>query len=127
MGVDGVAAAAGNLRDDRLKAAIRDFDRPAAAPAHDVVMMLLGLTGDVRMLAVGQVEPFERAELSEEIQVPEERGAAQAEALSTGVAEEFGSGEVATPRTDEVRDGTARPRQAVAGVHNSSNDALHAT
>ena len=88
MRVDGVAAASRDFGHDRLKAAVRHLDRLAAAPADDVVVMLFGLARHVRVVAVGQIEAFKRAEIGEEVQVAEERGPAQAESPATRIGPE---------------------------------------
>ncbi len=98
VGVDRVAAAAGDLAHDRLKAAVLHLDRPAAAPAHDVVVMLLRLTRDVGMVAIRQVEALQRTELGEEIQVAKERGAADGHVTSRCFVQQVGGREVARLR-----------------------------
>ncbi len=87
--------------------------------------MLLRLAGHVRVLPVGQIQAFERAKLGEEVEVPEERGAAQAEALPTRVDEQLGGGEVAAARADQAGDCPPRPRQAVAGIGDGVDDRVH--
>ncbi len=125
MRVDGIAAAAGDIGHDRLKAAVRHLDLFAATPAHDVVVMLFGLTGHVSVVAVGEIEAFERSELGEKVQVPEERGPAQAEAPATRIDEEIGRREVAAPRADEVGHGTPRLSEPITGVGDCLHDPLH--
>ena len=56
MRIDLVPAASGDVRYDCLKTAVLNLDRAAAVSADDVVVMLLGLTGDVRVRAGWQVE-----------------------------------------------------------------------
>ena len=126
MRVDCVAAPACDFGHDRLKAAVLHLYRLAAAPAYDVVvMLLLGLAGNIRVLPARKIKAFERAEFGEEIKVPEERGAAQAEVLSAGVAKEIGRGEVAAPRSDEVGHGTARLSQPISGVDDRLIHSMH--
>ena len=72
---------------------------------------------DVRMLAGRQIETFHDPELGQEIQRPEERGPTDAESSTPRGGFELGRGEVAAVLGDQVRDGTARPGQAItAGV-----------
>lgn len=114
--VDGVPAAARDLVDHRLKAAVLHFDGPAAAPTDDMMVVLLRRTRDVRVLAAGQVEAFERAELGEKLQVSEQRRPTDPHPPSLGVSEEVRRREVVYAIPNELSDRAARPGQPIAGV-----------
>jgi hypothetical protein len=71
VGIDCIAAAAGDLSDHRLKARILHLHRPAAVPADHVVVVLLGRTRDIGVLAAGQIDALELALLGEQVKRPE--------------------------------------------------------
>jgi len=66
------------------------------------------------MLTCRQVETFHDPELGQEIQRTEERGPTNAESSTPRGGLELGRREVAAVLGDQIRDGTARPGQAIA-------------
>jgi len=90
-------------------------------------MVMDGLTCDVRMLAVREIDPLDRPELREDLKCAEDRRPADTESSRPGFLDEFGGCEVALVLLDEARDRSPRLRQAVAGAIESGDDgrALH--
>ena len=97
------------------KTDLLDLGDAAAARADDVMVVAGRLTGHVGVLAGGQVEALQHAQLSEEVQRAEDRGPADAQPARPRVADEVRGGEVAFACHDELRDSAARRGQPVAG------------
>ena len=74
------------------------------------------LAGHVGVLAGRQVQALQDAQLREQVQRPEDRGPADAQAARPGVIDEVRRGEVALAGHDQLRHGTAWPGQAVPGA-----------
>jgi hypothetical protein len=83
-----------------LKAAVFDLDRPAAALADDVVVMLFRLACDVSVLACRQVQALQCAQFGEELQVSEERRPANSEVAALGFLKKVRGGEVTNVAAD---------------------------
>ena len=77
MGIEREAGLQLDLGGDRLDPEIADL-RAASAASADDVMVVSRLAYHVGMLAIGQVEPFDEAELLEQLKGPEDGGAADA-------------------------------------------------
>ena len=71
--------------------------------------------GNVGVLAGREVQPLDDPELGQQFERPEERRPADAEAAVTNEALEIGRREVTRLLRDQIRDGTPRLGQAVAG------------
>ena len=78
------------------------------------MMVMSRRAWDVRMLTGRQVKPFHDPELGQEIKRTEERGPTNAESSTPRRGLELGRREVAVMLDDQIRDGTARPGQAIA-------------
>src|SRR3954467_14119279 len=79
--------------DSLVQPGIGDLGRPAAARAHDV-MVVRSRAGNVGVLPAGQVEPLDDAELDQEIQGAEQRRSADTEMAVPGNRGQLGRGEV---------------------------------
>lgn len=108
MAVDAVAASAGDLTDHRLEARFRDFHRLAAHAADDVMVVLPRRTGDVGVLAVGQVDPLELTTRRQQVERPEDRCPADAHVVRGRVSHQVVGREVAASPRDQAGDGTPR-------------------
>jgi hypothetical protein len=88
----------------------------------DDVVVVLRLTGDVGMVAAGQVDAFEHVELREEVEGPEDRGTADAQVLGAGVGEQVVGREMAVARGHQLSDGTPWFGETVAGLIEGSHE-----
>ena len=91
-----------------------DLDHLAAA-GTDRVMVVARRAGHVRVGAGRQVDPLQCARVQQQLQRPEDRGAAQGEAAGRGFRGEVRGGEVPGPGSDQLRDEAAR--RGLAGGH----------
>ena len=71
---------------------------------------------DIRVLAARQVEPFDDAQLGEDLERAEDRRPSDPEATAPSLAHEIGRREMADLVGDELGDGAPRRRQAVPGA-----------
>ena len=86
------------------------------------MVVVRGLARDERVLAGGQVDPFDHAKLRERVERPEDRRPAQAEVAPTRRDEEVVGGEVALATGDETSERAARRRQPIAGLLECADD-----
>ena len=68
------------------------------------MVVVRALAGDVGMVAAGQVQPLDDAQLGEHVQRPEDRGAAKAPMLRPGGRDQVRGSEVAGPLGDQAGD-----------------------
>ena len=107
--VDPVAGLSGDLANDRPQTGVVDPGRPPAARADDV-MMVRRLAADVGMLAGRQVQPFDGAELGEDLERPEDRRPPDAETPGSRRDDQLGGREMAVLIGDECRERCAAAR-----------------
>jgi hypothetical protein len=113
--VDAVARSFLDLTDDGSPAGVIDISAGSAVGADDVVVMD-GLAGHVGVLAAGQVEALDRAEVGQHIERAEDRGAADTEASLAGVRYQVGRREMPVASCDQVGDRAASLGESVSGV-----------
>ena len=109
---------------EQLRAAFAPAGRLHPLP-DDVVVMLLRLTGHVRVITAGEIQALERAELGEEVEVAEQRCAADTNLALASLVHEVGRGEVAGLPADERGNSLAGPCQTVARVGDGPGDHIH--
>jgi hypothetical protein len=114
VAIDPVTRSVLDVVDHRRKPGVLDVGRLAAAGAHDVVVVAR-LARDIRVFAAREVDPFDGAELHEDVQRAKDGRPADPEALHARVGQELRGGEMAVTCRDHVRQGAARPGQPVAG------------
>ena len=118
---DAIAAPAGDLLEDARHPAVAHVCRLAALGADDVVVMGR-VAGDERVLAGGQVEPLDDAEVREDVERAEDRGAADPEALAPRRGHELLGREVAAALADQAGDAPPGLRDAVSRIVERGND-----
>lgn len=91
------------------------------------MVVMGGLAGDVRVLAGGEVDPLNDAQLGENVQCAEDRGAADTKSALARILREVGGGEVTRSRREQGGHGTPRTGQPIAGVRDSGDDWLGIT
>jgi hypothetical protein len=123
MRLDAVPTAPRDLVDGRRQAEILDLGRAPAPGAHDVVMVG-GRACDIRVLAAGQVEALEDAELREEIEGPEECRPADAQSAVPCDRLEIRSGEMAVGLGDQARDSAPWCSEPMAGQVEGAQDGV---
>lgn len=115
MGVDPVSRALTDRVDDGPQTGVVDVGGSAARRADDVVMVGW-LAADVRVLAGRQVEPLDDAQLEEQVERPKDRRPTDREVTLPCIGGEVGRGEVALAAGDQLRNGTPRLGQPMAGT-----------
>jgi hypothetical protein len=115
MGVDDVAGARLDLAGDRVDPAVLDLRAPSAALTDDVVMVG-GLTDDVRVLTVRKVKTLDEAEFFEQLQGAKHGGTPDAQATPFGLADEVEGGEVVPAFRDHLGYDAPRLGDVVAGL-----------
>jgi hypothetical protein len=113
--VDPIAGPSLDIAYDRAPSGIVDVTARPTVRAHDVVMVN-GLAGDVGVLTGRQIESFDGVQVGQDVQGPEDRRPADAEAPSMGVCDQIGRGERTVLRSDEVGDGLPGAGSAISGV-----------
>ena len=103
--VDAVTALGTDFADDGLQAAVRYFNRRSAAATDDVVVVLLGRTGDVGVLARWKVQSFQGALLGEQVEGPKNRRSADLEVCLLRVGKQVRGSEVTVALGDQCRHG----------------------
>ena len=121
MFVDPIAGVPGDLGHDGPQAMIVDVPGPTTTGADDVVMVLR-VARDIGVLAGRQVQSFDRLDLDQEVERPEDRRPSEAEAAATRLDDEIRGREVPVLLGDESGDGTPRFRSPVAGLLKRSKD-----
>src|SRR6266566_4272530 len=121
VGIDAVTASAGDLGHGFGNAAVLDVRRPPAARADDMVVVRPSAR-DVGVLAAGQLETLYDVQLAQQVQGAKERRPADVEPAITGVGLELGGREMAIVLGDEIRDGTPRAGQSIAGLVERDDD-----
>ena len=81
-----------------------------------MVMVRQWLAGDVGMVTGRQVDPLDGPHSLEGLEGSKDRGPADIETTSCGIADQVGRAEVTVPRGDEVGDRPPRRRQSVSGA-----------
>ncbi len=88
-------------------------------------MMVMGrLAGDERVTTRRQIEPLHCAELCQDLQRPEDRGAPEPASAALRLAEQLLGGEVARPRGDEAGKRSPGRGQPVPGALEGFDDGL---
>jgi hypothetical protein len=121
---DGVPGPTLDLTDDGAQSGVVDVVRPAAAGAHDVVVMRR-LAGDVGMLARGQVDALDEVELGKQVEGAEDGRPADGQALDPGCSHEIGCREVAIPIGDQPGHGAARLGHPMRAAIQGDQQGLH--
>jgi len=98
--VDAKPGLASDLADDWPQPGIVDLTGSPAARADDVVMVS-GLAADVCVLAGREVETLDGTDPLQDLEGPEDRGAANGRSLRPGGFDKLCCGEVAVLRRDE--------------------------
>ena len=104
-----------HLSRDLSQPGVVELDGTAAAGADDV-MVMGGFTGDVGVLAAGQVQALHQSQVGEQFQRPEDRRAADRETALRGVVHQFARGEMALSGRNQLGDRAARLRAADTGL-----------
>ena len=81
-------------------------------------------TGDVGVLTGRQVQALHDMELGQQVERPKQRRPTDPQPPTPRGGLELGRGEVTVVLGDQVRDGTARPGQAVAAGVEGSDDGI---
>ena len=123
VAVDPEAGSSGDLGDRLRDAAVLRLRRPPAARADNVVVMGTG-AGNVGVLTCREVQPLDYLELRQQFERPEEGRPADSDAAVTNEALEIGRREVTRLLRDQIRDGTPRLGQAIAGTVQGSDDGV---
>jgi hypothetical protein len=123
MRLDAVATAPRDLVDGCRQAEILDLGRAPTPGAHDVVMVGRR-AGDICVLAVGQIEALEDAELREEIEGAEQSRPANAQSAVTRDRLEIRGREMSDGFGDQARDRAAWGSQPLAGQIEGAQDGV---
>ena len=115
MVVDAEARLAGHVANHPAQAGVIDLGRPAAARA-DHVMVVDRLAADIGVLAGGQIDALDDAELLEDLERPEDRRPSDPEVARPRLGHDARRGEVPVPICDEAGERPARLGQPVAGL-----------
>ncbi len=115
MVVDPVAGPPLDVAHDRAPAGVVDVAARPHVRADDVVVMDR-LAGDVGVLAGRQVEALDGVQIGQDVERPEDRRPADAEASGSGVGDQIGRGEVPGSRRDQLGDRPPGAGQPIAGV-----------
>jgi hypothetical protein len=113
VAIDPVARPALDVVDDGKQPGVLDVRSPAAARAHDVVVMAR-LAGDVGVVARRQIDPLDGAKLDEHLQCPKDRRAADTQPTRMGVGKQVRGREMAISGRDQVRNDPPGPGEPVA-------------
>lgn len=117
MAVDAVARAPRHLAHDCLHAGVVDLGLTSAGRTDDVVMVER-FAGHVCVFTVGQVDPFEKPKLGEQLQRPEDRCPTNRScSLQGGVAEEVSRGECSAAGADQIGDPLAWTGETVRAAN----------
>ena len=112
--VDPIAGLAFDVADDGAQTGIVGV-AAATATRADHVVVVRRLAGHVGVVAGRQIESFDRPQLGEHVQRPEDRGSPDPQAAAIGVVDQVGGGEVAVASGDQVDDGPSGRGRAIAG------------
>lgn len=115
MLVDAEPGATGDLADDGLEPGIFDLGGPPAPRTHHVVVMG-GLTGDVRVLPAGEVEALDQTKVLQRVDRSKHRCPTDPETSGTALADEIGRREVTRVIGDQRREAPSRFGQSMAGT-----------
>lgn len=119
--VDSVPRRPPDCLGDALDAGIADTGRAAARRADDVVVVRR-LAGHEGMLARGEIQSLDDAEICEDVQGPEDRRPRHPEPSPARLAEKVVGGEVPAVRGDQRCKRTPRPGQPVPGRLERADD-----
>src|SRR5512143_1765405 len=119
--VDPVAGLPGDAPNDPAQVGVADLGGPPTTGADDVVVMRRR-AADVGVLAIRQVEAFDRADLYEHVKGPEDRCPADAQSAPVGAGDEVRGREMAVLVGDESGERPARLGQPVAGAIERGDD-----
>ena len=115
-GLDRGSRSAGRPRGRRVRRPASSISAARPQREQTTWWWWVGAQADVRVLAARQVEPFDDAQLGEDLERPEDRRPADPEAAAASLAHEVGRREMAVLVGDELGDRATRRRQAVAGA-----------
>src|SRR5438093_6918867 len=121
MSIDPIAGLAADLRCDPLEAMVGGPRGATARRAHDV-MVVCGFTGDESVLAGGQIDPLDDAELRQRIQRPEDRRPTQPQMTPPRGIEKVVGGEVALASGNEAGQRAPWRGQPVAAMLERTDD-----
>jgi hypothetical protein len=123
MHIDPVAAPAGDLGDGLRDSAPFHLCGPAAAGAHDVVVVPRRAR-HVGVLAIGQLDALQDAKIGQQVKGTKEGGAAEPLVSAAGDRFQLGSGEVPIVPGDQIGHDATWASQAVACLVQRSNDGI---
>ncbi len=98
MEVDPVPAFGRDPPDHAGQTRVVDIRRAAAAGTHDMMVMIIGLAGDVSVIARGKIDPLDRSDGLEDLESPEDRRPGHPRLASRGVTCKVGGREMALAR-----------------------------
>jgi hypothetical protein len=103
-----------HLVGDDVQPQVADFGSAPAIGAHHVVVMT-GLTDDVGMGAVWQVDPLDEAELLEDLEGPEHGRSSYTQPPALRLADQLEGREVLVTIGEQLGDGTTRGGHEMTG------------
>lgn len=115
MLIDPKARVSRDLGDDGAQPMVVDVPGPTATRAHDMVVVAR-IARDVGVLPGRKIEAFDRLDVDQEVERPEDRGPAKTEATTTRLDDEVGGREVAVLLGDQPGDSAAWFRSSVAAL-----------
>src|ERR1035437_1759086 len=124
MATDLVPGTPGYLRENRRHPEILEVDRALAAGAHQVVVVTAGIAANVRVIAIGEVEPLHDTEARQDLERPKDCRSGSLDLAPAGVGHQVGPLEGPVAGADQIDDRASGIGGAVAGCVEGPDDVV---